>query len=221
MKNKNQGALLAIALGIILAISAAVFVFLTVSAKPPKLSQEKMQKAAETAEKAAEKENQPGPEEPAEGDEEEYTKSIKAFQVMAGESSSADTANAQPKDTDSSKDSDNEEEGNSEEAEAAEEGYLCSYSSQRIMTEADVQELKQGTYTDLPQGKGIIRMVVNELYAKYGYQFGKEEIQAYFDQKEWYQAISTRSTDMNDIIKKMTDTERANGEFLSPDIEEE
>ncbi len=221
MKNKNQGALLAVALGIILAISAAVFVFLTVSAKPPKLSQEKMQKAVETAEKAAEKENQPGPEEPVESDEEKYTKSIKAFQVMAGESSGADTTNAQPKDTDSSKDADNEEDGNSEEAEAAENGYLCSYSSQRIMTEADVQELKQGTYTDLPQGKGIIRMVVNELYAKYGYQFGKEEIQAYFEQKEWYQAIPTRSTDMNDIIKKMTDTERANVEFLSPYIEEE
>ena len=108
-----------------------------------------------------------------------------------------------------------------DEEDDAENSYLCAYSSDRLMTEADVQELKEGTYADLPQGKGIIRMVVNELYAKYGYQFGKEEIQAYFNQKEWYQDIPTRSTDMNDVIKKMTDTERANVEFLSPYIEEE
>ncbi|TGY97774.1 YARHG domain-containing protein [Petralouisia muris] len=209
MKNKNQGTLLTIALGIILAISAAIFVFLTVTAKPPKLSQEKMQKTAEAAKKA-EKNNRP--EEFADDEEEAYVKSIKAFQVTAGESSVTDTAKAQPEDTDSS---------DREEAENADGGYLCPYSSERLMTEADVQELKQGTYADLPQGKGIIRMVVNELYAKYGYQFGKEEIQAYFDQKEWYQEIPTRSTDMNDIIKKMTDTERANVEFLSPYIEEE
>ena len=64
-------------------------------------------------------------------------------------------------------------------------------------------------------------MVVNELYAKYGYQFGNEEIQGYFDQQEWYQDIPTRNTDMNDVIQKMTGTERANVEFLSPYIEEE
>lgn len=95
-----------------------------------------------------------------------------------------------------------------DEEDDAENSYLCAYSSDRLMTEEDVQELQQGTYADLPQGKGIIRMVVNELYAKYGYQFGNEEIQAYFNQKEWYQDIPTRNTDMNDVIKKMTDTER-------------
>lgn len=218
MKNKNQGTLLTIALGIILAISAVIFVGLTVKAKPPKLSQEKMQKTAEAAKKA-EKKSQP--EESADDEEEAYVKSIKAFQVTAGESSVADTAKAQPEDTGGSGKEEAENAGDSKEEENADSGYLCPYSSERLMTEADVQELKQGTYADLPQGKGIIRMVVNELYAKYGYQFGKEEIQAYFDQKEWYQEIPTRNTDMNDIIKKMTDTERANVEFLSPYIEEE
>lgn len=216
MKNNNQGKLLTIALGIILAISAAVLVYLTVSAKPPKLSEEKMQKAMEAAE-AAKKENSAQADAPeGEGVEEEsYTKAIQAFQVVADasalpNSSSEDTGNKEGSDKDG--DSEDEEEGN---------GYLCTYSSNRLMTEADVQKLKEGTYADLPQGKGIIRMVVNELYAKYGYQFGNEEIQAYFNGKEWYQDIPTRNTDMNDVIKKMTDTERANVEFLSPYIEEE
>lgn len=215
MKNNNQGKLLTIALGIILAISAAVLVYLTVSAKPPKLSEEKMQKAMEAAE-AAKKENSAQADAPEEGVEEEsYTKAIQAFQVVADasalpNSSSEDAGNKEGSDKDG--DSEDEEEEN---------GYLCTYSSNRLMTEADVQELKEGTYADLPQGKGIIRMVVNELYAKYGYQFGNEEIQAYFNGKEWYQDIPTRNTDMNDVIKKMTDTERANVEFLSPYIEEE
>ena len=98
--------------------------------------------------------------------------------------------------------------------------YLCSYSSDRLMTEADVQELKQGTYEGLPQGMGIIRMVVNEIYAKNGYQFGNEVIQEYFDQKQWYQAIPTRNAEMDSVIQEMTSTERANVEFLSPYIEE-
>ena len=219
MKNKNQGKLLTIALGIILAISAAMLAYLTVTARPPKLSEEKMQKAAKAAE-AVKKEKNTQREEAEEA--EPQTKSIKAFQVTSGASSGSGAAEEQP--AEGSKDADKEDPEGKEDSgdeEDTDNGYLCTYSSDRRMTEADIQELKQGTYTDLPQGKGIIRMVVNELYAKYGYQFGNEDIQAYFNQKEWYQDIPTRSTDMNDIIKKMTDTERANVEFLSPYIEEE
>lgn len=217
MKNKNQGKLLTIALGIILVISAAVLAYLTVTTRPPKLSEEKMQQAAKAAE-AVKKQKNTQPEESKV--EEPHTKSIKAFQVTSGNPSGSGAAEGQPKDAEGSKDTDKED-FEDEGEEDLDNGYLCTYSSERQMTETDIQELKQGTYTDLPQGKGIIRMVVNELYAKYGYQFGNEDIQAYFNQKEWYQDIPTRSTDMNDIIKKMTDTERANVEFLSPYIEEE
>lgn len=214
MKNNNQGKLLTIVLGVILAISAGVLAYLAVSTKPPKLSEEKMQKAIKAAE-AAGKENTSQTEEPEDEYEEQepIAQSIKSFQLTAGASSVGGEQEEASEEGDEDSDEDEEDD--------AENSYLCAYSSDRLMTEADVQELKEGTYTDLPQGKGIIRMVVNELYAKYGYQFGKEEIQAYFNQKEWYQDIPTRSTDMNDVIKKMTDTERANVEFLSPYIEEE
>lgn len=214
MKNNNQGKLLTIALGVILAISAAVLAYLTVSTKPPKLSEEKMQKAAEAAE-AAGKESTSQTEEPEDEYEEQepMAQSIKSFQLTSGVSSVGGEQEEASEEGD--------EDSGEDEEDDAENSYLCAYSSDRLMTEADVQELKEGTYADLPQGKGIIRMVVNELYAKYGYQFGNEEIQAYFNQKEWYQDIPTRNTDMNDVIKKMTDTERANVEFLSPYIEEE
>ena len=221
MKNNNQGKLLTIALGVILAISAGVLAYLAVSTKPPKLSEEKMQKAAEAAE-AAKKENisQAEGTEEEDGEPEPMAKSIKSFQLTAGTSSLSGSASANGEQEADSDEKDDEDSGEDEEDDA-ENSYLCAYSSDRLMTEEDVQELQQGTYADLPQGKGIIRMVVNELYAKYGYQFGNEEIQAYFNQKEWYQDIPTRNTDMNDVIKKMTDAERANVEFLSPYIEEE
>lgn len=211
MKTNNQAKLLTIALGIILAISAAVLAYVAVTAKPPKLSEEKMQKAIQAAE-AAKKEKNTQPEESGTEEASSRTKPIKAFQVTAGAPGSA-TAGEQPQEASGG----TEENGSKD----AENGYLCTYSSDRLLTEADVQELQQGTYPGLPQGKGIIRMVVNELYAKYGYQFGNEEIQGYFDQQEWYQDIPTRNTDMNDVIQKMTGTERANVEFLSPYIEEE
>ena len=84
-----------------------------------------------------------------------------------------------------------------------------------------MEKLNSKTYENLPQGKGIIQMVVNEMYARYGYQFQNEEIQSYFDQKEWYQKITVRSADMDDVIKSMTETERENVEFLSEYIVEE
>jgi len=99
--------------------------------------------------------------------------------------------------------------------EETESGYLCDYSSKRLMTEADIKELNKGTYENLPQGKTIIQMVINEMYARYGYQFQSEEIQKYFEQKKWYQDIAVKNTDMNNILKNMTETEKKNVEFLS------
>lgn len=93
--------------------------------------------------------------------------------------------------------------------------YLCDYSASREITQDDVDELKEGSYEDLPEGKDIIRMVINEMYARYGYEFSNEEIQAYFDTKPWYQEITDRSNDMNEIYQSMTDVEKANVDFLT------
>lgn len=93
--------------------------------------------------------------------------------------------------------------------------YLCDYSSQRQMTDADIATLKAGTYGNLPAGKSIIRMVINEMYAKYGYQFTTTDVQSYFDQKTWYQAIANKTNNMDQIYQSMTDVEKANVDFLT------
>lgn len=110
------------------------------------------------------------------------------------------------------------EEMPAEEADAAEESddeYICSYSSERRMTEDDIEELRSKTYEGFPEGKDVIQMAVNEMYARYGYQFNNQDIQAYFDTKQWYQDISEKNPDMNSIYENMTDVERANVDLLS------
>ncbi len=93
--------------------------------------------------------------------------------------------------------------------------YLCSDSAVRILTEEDIEKLRSGTYDDLPEGKGIIQMVVNEMYARKGYQFGVQGIQDYFETKEWYQKITERSHDQESIYQNMSEIEQANVQFLS------
>lgn len=100
-------------------------------------------------------------------------------------------------------------------ADEADEDYICSYSSERRMTEEDIEELRSGTFEGFPEGKDVIQMAVNEMYARYGYQFNNQDIQAYFDKKQWYQDIPEKNPDMNSIYANMTDVERANVDLLS------
>lgn len=93
--------------------------------------------------------------------------------------------------------------------------YLCSFSSERLLTEADIRNLRAGVYDDLPEGKDIIQMVVNEMYARYGYQFNNQEILAYFEQKQWYNDIMGKTSDMDYIYQNMSEIEKENVSFLS------
>ena len=95
------------------------------------------------------------------------------------------------------------------------DGYLCSDSSSRVLTQEDIEELQSGTYPDLPEGEGIIQMAVNEMYARKGYQFGSQGIQDYFEEKEWYRDIRQRNSDQKSIYQNMSDIEKANVQFLS------
>lgn len=104
-----------------------------------------------------------------------------------------------------------------ETAEAGQEGsvdYLCEDSGMRELTEEDVTTLQSLQVEGLPADKDIIQMVINEMYAKRGYQFEDQAIQDYFNSKEWYQEIVEKTTDMNAVFESMTDVEKANVEFL-------
>ena len=110
------------------------------------------------------------------------------------------------------------EETPEEGAEAGQEAgsdYLCAVSNHRELREEDVTALQSQTVEGLPADKGIIQMVINEMYARRGYQFGDEAIQAYFDSKAWYQEITDRTDDMDAILADMSEIEKTNIDFLS------
>ncbi len=93
--------------------------------------------------------------------------------------------------------------------------YLCAESDQRELTEDDVTALQNQTVEGIPEGKDIIQMVINEMYARKGYQFDDEAIQAYFDSKAWYQEITNRTDDMEKVLEGMSEVEKTNIDFLS------
>lgn len=95
-----------------------------------------------------------------------------------------------------------------------EENYLCAESIVRVLTMEDVERIKNGSYSDLPAGKDILQMVVNEIYARNGYQFENEDIQSYFASKRWYQADDANARDMDAIYQKMSEIDKANIDFL-------
>jgi len=94
--------------------------------------------------------------------------------------------------------------------------YLCDYSSSRKMTQADIDAYKNADYTsyNFPGDRNIIQMIINEMYAKHGYQFQDAELTNYFNQKEWYSSISEKETDMDAIYQSMSDIEQANVTLL-------
>lgn len=225
-KKTDSKKIIAICLGIIVVVFAVALAGMAFALRPEKLSQSKMQANMEAAEKVYAESIAGQSSEDYEGEddygsedgygneddyenEEGYSKELPSFEVASG---GAEAANA----TKQQEDRKEEEEGEIEEGGNAQgEEYLCSYSAERLMTEEDVEALKGAAYGTLPSGKGIIQMVINEMYAKHGYQFENQEIQAYFDQQAWYQNINTRNTDMDDIFQGMSDVEKKNVEFLN------
>lgn len=146
------------------------------------------------------------------GEDETVTAGIDAFVITAPGGAAADQTQTEAGDPAAA---------DPQQPAGEEAAYLCDYSAQRPLTEADVEAYRAGVYEGLPTGKNVFQMIINEIYARHGYQFQNAEIQAYFDQKEWYQAITERNGDMNAVLAGMSEVEKANVEFLSGYGEEE
>mgnify|MGYP004518535221 CR=1 FL=1 len=200
MKKKVTGIILSVIPGIVIIVLAVVLIFGIGSSKKAKLSTEKMKETV-SAKAAIQDDGMQDSwdedDEDSDGSSNAFTKTFDGYVLTGGavsENTTTDTANAQ---TDP-------------------QGYLCSYSSSRLITEDDLDALQQEIDPDtLPTDKSVIQMVINEMYAKYGYQFKNEEIQAYFDAKEWYQDIDDKTSDMDGIFDDMTEIEQQNVEFLT------
>lgn len=75
--------------------------------------------------------------------------------------------------------------------------YLCSYSSDRLLTDSDVEGYLNANYSEynFPEGINIIQMIINEIYAKHGYEFTDSKLSAYFSNKTWYKSNTNKVND--------------------------
>lgn len=93
------------------------------------------------------------------------------------------------------------------------EAFICPFITERKITDADMEEIMSKDWGDLPS-PSIPRMIINELYARYGYAFEKEEYKNYFESKKWYQDIGTYTSDMESISNQMSQLEKDNIDYL-------
>lgn len=95
--------------------------------------------------------------------------------------------------------------------------YLCSYSSDRLLTDSDVEGYLNANYSqyNFPEGINIIQMIINEIYAKHGYEFTDSKLSAYFSNKTWYKSNTNKVNDMNAVSDSMSEIEKKNVDFLN------
>lgn len=95
--------------------------------------------------------------------------------------------------------------------------YLCSYSSDRLLTDSDVEGYLNANYSEynFPEGINIIQMIINEIYAKHGYEFTDSKLSAYFSNKTWYKSNTNKVNDMNAVSDSMSEIEKKNVDFLN------
>lgn len=95
--------------------------------------------------------------------------------------------------------------------------YLCSYSSDRLLTVSDVEGYLNANYSEynFPEGINIIQMIINEIYAKHGYEFTDSKLSAYFSNKTWYKSNTNKVNDMNAVSDSMSEIEKKNVDFLN------
>lgn len=93
--------------------------------------------------------------------------------------------------------------------------YLCPYSSSRLITKQDMTGL-MAQYPNylFPGQRSVAQMIVNEMYARYGYEFKDEELKNYFEQYYWYSSIWYRNPNMDSIYPQMSAIEKKNVDFL-------
>ncbi len=98
--------------------------------------------------------------------------------------------------------------------EAFTDTYIYEDSNACAMTEGDVALAEKSLTEELPEGKSIEEMILNEIYARHGYRFEDPKLQAYFDGKQWYLDIGSYSSDLEEINESLNDFEKQNVEFL-------
>lgn len=113
-----------------------------------------------------------------------------------------------------SKDSGKKKDNKDDDTSAVNTDYFWEYSDTDLMDEKawkSLEELIEESYPKMPAGKSIAQMVINEIYARHGYEFSTKEIGDYFKEKSWYEP---KTNDMNKIGKELNSIELKNVKFL-------
>jgi hypothetical protein len=87
------------------------------------------------------------------------------------------------------------------------DGMIFPDSSVEYLTDDDLAFLKD--YDDELK-QIILQMAINELYARHGFLFGKQEILEYYSQYSWYCGIKS----MDAARREFNDIEKWNADFL-------
>ena len=83
-----------------------------------------------------------------------------------------------------------------------------------ILPQSNMRELTEEDLYDIIDDEWMRKMARNEIFARYGRRFKDEQIQAYFDSKEWYEPVydpDEFDEDVESIVSKM---EMQNSEFI-------
>ena len=84
-------------------------------------------------------------------------------------------------------------------------GFIFPDSSTSLITQEQMSaKLKE---------KSDLRLAINEIYARHGYQFSNEQYQNYYQQFDWYNKLSKES-DMDKISASFSDVEKKNVDAL-------
>lgn len=87
------------------------------------------------------------------------------------------------------------------EAEPADTDYIFPDSSERLLTEADLQGLSAWE----------LKIARNEIYARHGRRFNSQELQNYFDSRDWYRGTIDPASFTDEML---SDIELANVQLL-------
>ena len=96
-------------------------------------------------------------------------------------------------------------------------GYLCPYSSERLMTRDEIVSYKNTDYSsyNFPGGRSIIQMLINEIFARHGYNFEDADLANYFYNNSLYSNVVIRhDLDMDGVFKTMSSIEQDNLRLL-------
>ena len=87
---------------------------------------------------------------------------------------------------------------------------------QRFLTDDDISRLRL-YYPDGIIGRDVCQIVINEIYARYGYAFSKEDLDQYFRHKYWYWDLAEDgrlTDDMAKVESFLIKLEKDNVKFL-------